>query len=100
MLKVVGIWDDGWATGVMIDERADEWDAKRNAQRDSGVSNTSGRRDDSPFLCIPSRPPWSKTQQLHKPKTTHISLSPIHACYVLDLRSASHPIAFTSTLPR
>lgn len=46
MLKVVGIWDDGWATGVMIDERADEWDAKRNAQRDSGVSNTSGRRDE------------------------------------------------------
>jgi len=71
MLKVVGIWDDGWATGVMIDERADEWDAKRNAQRDSGVSNTSGRRDESPAasgeikafplvcVCLPDH--WRKT---------------------------------------
>lgn len=71
MLKVVGIWDDGWATGVMIDERADEWDAKRNAQRDSGVSNTSGRRDQSPAVsgeikafplvcvCLPDH--WRKT---------------------------------------
>ncbi|KAG7146943.1 hypothetical protein HYQ46_004251 [Verticillium longisporum] len=49
MLKVVGIWDDGWATGVMMDERADEWDARRQAQRDSGVSSTSARgRDTSP----------------------------------------------------
>lgn len=71
MLKVVGIWDDGWATGVMIEEKADEWDAKRNAQRDSGVSNTSGRRDDSPAVsgeikafplvcvCLPDH--WRKT---------------------------------------
>lgn len=71
MLKVVGIWDDGWATGVMIDERADDWDAKRNAQRDSGVSNTSGRRDESPAasgeikafplvcVCVPDH--WRKT---------------------------------------
>jgi len=71
MLKVVGIWDDGWATGVMIDERADDWDAKRNAQRDSGVSNTSGRRDQSPAatgeikafplvcVCLPDH--WRKT---------------------------------------
>lgn len=71
MLKVVGIWDDGWATGVMIDERADEWDAKRNAQRDSGVSNGSGRRESSPptsgeikafplvCVCLPEH--WKKT---------------------------------------
>jgi len=72
MLKVVGIWDDGWATGVLIDERADDWDAKRNAQRDSGVSNTSGRgRDESPAVsgeikafplvcvCLPDH--WRKT---------------------------------------
>lgn len=71
MLKVVGIWDDGWATGIMIDERAEDWDAKRHAQRDSGVSNTSGRGDDSPTVsgeikafplvcvCIPDH--WKKT---------------------------------------
>ena len=71
MLKVVGIWDDGWATGVMIDEQADAWDSKRKAQRDSGVSNTSGRRDESPAargeikafplvcVCLPDH--WRKT---------------------------------------
>ncbi|KAK8090558.1 hypothetical protein PG994_000063 [Apiospora phragmitis] len=72
MLKVVGIWDDGWATGVMIDEMADEWEARRQAQRDSGVSNTSGRvRETSPpvsgeikafplvCVCLPEH--WRKT---------------------------------------
>lgn len=71
MLKVVGIWDDGWATGVMIDERAEEWEIKRNLQRDSGVSNTSGRREESPpatgeikafplvCVCLPEH--WRKT---------------------------------------
>ena len=72
MLKVVGIWDDGWATGVMVDERAEEWEARRQAQRDSGVSNTSGPRDDSPIaphremkafplvcVCLPEH--WRKT---------------------------------------
>jgi hypothetical protein len=72
MIKVVGIWDDGWATGVMVDERAEQWEARRQAQRDSGVSNTSGRvRDDSPpvsgeikafplvCVCLPEH--WKKT---------------------------------------
>ncbi|KAK4187108.1 hypothetical protein QBC35DRAFT_385612 [Podospora australis] len=49
MVKVVGIWDDGWATGILVDERVEEWEARRQAQRDSGVSNTSGRvHDESP----------------------------------------------------
>ncbi len=71
MLKVVGIWDDGWATGVMVDERADEWEAKRNAQRDSGISNASSVREASPpisgeikafplvCVCLPEH--WKKT---------------------------------------
>ncbi|KAL1839797.1 hypothetical protein VTJ49DRAFT_1171 [Mycothermus thermophilus] len=74
MIKVVGIWDDGWATGVMLDERAEQWEARRQAQRDSGVSNTSGRlHDDSPqplnggeikafplvCVCLPEH--WRKT---------------------------------------
>jgi hypothetical protein len=71
MLKVVGIWDDGWATGILVDERAEEWEARRQAQRDSGVSNTSGRRDNSPpvsgeikafplvCVCLPEH--WRKT---------------------------------------
>lgn len=71
MLKVVGIWDDGWATGILLNERAEEWEARRQAQRDSGVSNTSGRRDSSPAasgeikafplvcVCLPEH--WRKT---------------------------------------
>ena len=42
MLRVVGIWDDGWATGVRISERAEDYDGKLKL-RDSGVSNGSER---------------------------------------------------------
>lgn len=71
MLKVVGIWDDGWATGVRIHERAEDYDGKHKMQRDSGVSNGSGRRDSSPppngeikafplvCVCLPEH--WKKT---------------------------------------
>lgn len=48
MLKVVGIWDDGWATGVRINERAEDYDGKHKAQRDSGVSHGYGRGDSPP----------------------------------------------------
>lgn len=48
MLKVVGIWDDGWATGVRINERAEDYNSKDKIQRDSGVSNGSGPKRDSP----------------------------------------------------
>lgn len=47
MLKVIGIWDDGWATGVRIHDRAEDFDTHR-AQRDSGVSNGSHRAGPSP----------------------------------------------------
>lgn len=69
MIKVVGIWDDGWATGVLIPERAEDWDARHNPQRDSGVSH---HRDESPAggsgeikafplvcVCLPEH--WRKT---------------------------------------
>ncbi|KAI5463263.1 hypothetical protein BGZ63DRAFT_352859 [Mariannaea sp. PMI_226] len=71
MIKVVGIWDDGWATGILLNEKAEEWEIRRQAQRDSGVSNTSGRRDSSPIgegeikafplvcVCLPEH--WRKT---------------------------------------
>lgn len=41
MLKVIGIWDDGWATGVRVPDTADSYDIKHREQRDSGVSNGS-----------------------------------------------------------
>ena len=50
MLKVVGIWDDGWATGVRINDRAENYDGKHKMQRDSGVSNGSGDKGGSPPL--------------------------------------------------
>ncbi|KAH6672687.1 SH3 domain-containing protein [Plectosphaerella plurivora] len=71
MVKIVGIWDDGWATGIMVDERAEEWEARR-VQRDSGVSSTSGRpRETSspasgeikafPLVCVCLPEHWRKT---------------------------------------
>jgi hypothetical protein len=71
MLKVVGIWDDGWATGIRINERAEDYDGKHNVQRDSGVSNGSANRPPSPVpsgeikafplvcVCLPEA--WKKT---------------------------------------
>lgn len=48
MLKVVGIWDDGWATGVRLGSKAEAYEAKLKLQRDSGVSHMTGRRGSSP----------------------------------------------------
>ncbi|KAL1863357.1 hypothetical protein Plec18170_000191 [Paecilomyces lecythidis] len=71
VLKVVGIWDDGWATGVRVNERAEDYDGKHRPQRDSGVSNGSEKRASSPqptgeikafplvCVCLPQH--WRKT---------------------------------------
>jgi hypothetical protein len=71
MLKVVGIWDDGWATGIRIKERAEDYDGKHNIQRDSGVSNGSADRPPSPepsgeikafpLVCVCLPEAWKKT---------------------------------------
>ena len=39
MIKIIGIWDDGWATGVRVNQKADEWEMRHNTQRDSVVSS-------------------------------------------------------------
>lgn len=69
MLKVVGIWDDGWATGVRLNESAEQWEARKVEQRDSGVSNGSRRSQletDSeikafPLVCVCLPQHWRKT---------------------------------------
>lgn len=69
MLKVVGIWDDGWATGVKLTETAEQWEARRTLQRDSGVSNgsrRSGLPGESeikafPLVCVCLPQHWRKT---------------------------------------
>ena len=69
MLKVVGIWDDGWATGVRLAESAEQWEARKAEQRDSGVSN-GGRRSQNeidsdikafPLVCVCLPQHWRKT---------------------------------------
>jgi hypothetical protein len=69
MLKVVGIWDDGWATGVRLSESAEQWEARKAEQRDSGVSNGTRRSRaevDSeikafPLVCVCLPQHWRKT---------------------------------------
>ena len=69
MLKVVGIWDDGWATGVRLAESVEQWEARRHLQRDSGVSNgsrTSTALGESeikafPLVCVCLPQHWRKT---------------------------------------
>lgn len=70
MLKVVGIWDDGWATGVRIDDRAEDYEGKHKSQRDSGVSNGSNRQESPepsgeikafPLVCVCLPDAWRKT---------------------------------------
>ncbi|KAI9374151.1 hypothetical protein BJX61DRAFT_532615 [Aspergillus egyptiacus] len=68
MLKIIGIWDDGWATGVRVPETAEEYDARHREQRDSGVSSRSQRTSPAPggeikafplvCVCLPQH--WRK----------------------------------------
>ncbi|CUS14348.1 unnamed protein product [Tuber aestivum] len=72
MIKIVGIWDDGWATGVRLGERAEDFINRRH-MRDSGISASqmSQRRASSPpprgevkafplvCVCLPEH--WHKT---------------------------------------
>ncbi|KAF4549079.1 Hypothetical protein D9617_23g004940 [Elsinoe fawcettii] len=53
MLKVVGIWDDGWATGVRIRGRAEEWRSQGERLRDSGAGNGNGHGSSGDSLSSP-----------------------------------------------
>jgi len=45
MLRIVGIWDDGWATAVMVNSKAEDWEddvgVARSSARDSVVGGIS-----------------------------------------------------------
>lgn len=70
MLKVIAIWDDGWATGVRLPESAEDFDARQREQRDSGISHISQKPLISPaptseikafpLVCVCLPPHWSK----------------------------------------
>jgi len=70
MLKVTGIWDDGWATGVRVRMHAEDWRGDSRIYRDSGMSN--GENGDSspepdsevkafPLVCVCLPQHWRKT---------------------------------------
>lgn len=71
MIKVLGIWDDGWATGVRVRQRAEDWRSDTSVQRDSGLSHGSSQRppdtaDDGevkafPLVCVCLPQHWRKT---------------------------------------
>lgn len=69
MVKLLGIWDDGWATGVRVRQRAEDWRPEDKTQRDSGLSE--GPRppisDEGdvvkafPLVCVCLPQHWRKT---------------------------------------
>jgi hypothetical protein len=65
MVKVVGIWDDGWATGVRARGKAEDW--KSNVQRDSGMTESQqasegeGEVKAFPLVCVCLPQHWRKT---------------------------------------
>lgn len=69
MVKVMGIWDDGWATGVRVRQRAEDWREDGDLQRDSGMSNISSSRPRTqetevkafPLVCVCLPQHWRKT---------------------------------------
>jgi hypothetical protein len=68
MIKVLGIWDDGWATGVRVRSKAEDWRPEGKIQRDSGMSNGSspdvadeGEVKAFPLVCVCLPQHWRKT---------------------------------------
>ncbi|KAL8941540.1 MAG: hypothetical protein Q9216_002172 [Gyalolechia sp. 2 TL-2023] len=87
MLKVVGIWDDGWATGVRLGDKAEAYEAKRQLLRDSGVSHGSVKRGESPSpsgevkafplvcVCLPQY--WKSTVEGDEPEGPDLTNRPV-----------------------
>lgn len=70
MIKVLGIWDDGWATGVRVRQRAEDWGEDGKVQRDSGLSGATTTAPDPgdegevkafPLVCVCCPQHWKKT---------------------------------------
>ncbi|KAF2164877.1 hypothetical protein M409DRAFT_24782 [Zasmidium cellare ATCC 36951] len=66
LIKVIGIWDDGWATGVRVRQRAEDWRPEGKVQRDSGLSAPPDTADEGevkafPLVCVCLPQHWRKT---------------------------------------
>ena len=68
MIKVLGIWDDGWATGVRVRTHAEDWRENDKLLRDSGMSGSPtnspqeyGEVKAFPLVCVCLPQHWRKT---------------------------------------
>lgn len=70
MVKLLGIWDDGWATGVRVRQKAEHWLPEDKTQRDSGLTEvphppTSDNEGEVvkafPLVCVCLPQHWRKT---------------------------------------
>lgn len=66
MLRLVGIWDDGWATGLRVPLRAEDWRPPARVAHDSGLGpdeEPEGEGDVKAFplvcVCLPQH--WQRT---------------------------------------
>ncbi|KAL1303599.1 hypothetical protein AAFC00_006963 [Neodothiora populina] len=86
MLKVLGIWDDGWATGVRVRLQAEDWRGDDKSQRDSGMSSSRTNSPEEygevkafPLVCVCLPQHWRQTIEGEPTEettgTTHHELS-------------------------
>lgn len=68
MIKIVGIWDDGWATGIRVRMQAEDWRGDDKLQRDSGMSSNRavspeefGEIKAFPLVCVCLPQHWRST---------------------------------------
>ncbi|KAI5250491.1 hypothetical protein E4T43_00074 [Aureobasidium subglaciale] len=67
MVKIVGIWDDVWATGIRVSMRAEDWKSKGKLQRDSGMSSGEASPEEYgpvkafPLVCVCLPQHWLRT---------------------------------------
>jgi hypothetical protein len=67
MIKVAGIWDDGWATGTRVKMNAEDWKDQGKLQRDSGLGSSHRRPEEYgpikafPLVCVCLPQHWRRT---------------------------------------
>ncbi|KAF3915257.1 hypothetical protein ABW20_dc0110623 [Dactylellina cionopaga] len=100
MLRVLGIWDDGWATGVRINGRAEDY-VQRRAQRDSGLSaQTDPELNDPtvgadvkafPLVCVCLPQHWQLTIERENEEGFGDNGEPLRSSDEVNEKSSSSP---------
>lgn len=64
MIKVIGLWDDGWGTGVRVQQKAGDWTANADAERvqrsKSSTNPDGGIVKAFPLVCVCLPQHWRK----------------------------------------